>query len=308
MISIITGLFVATIRMSTPLILGSLGEVFVERTGVMNIAIEGIFLMGAWGGFVGTYLTGKLWIGFLFAIIVGVLFGLIYGFFTIKLKQHQIVTGVAINILTMGLGLFLYQLLFGIPILPLTVEPLKDISISFLSDIPVIGSILFGQNIITYLSLALVVFGYWILFRTHLGLIIRSTGENPEAVDVAGINVDQIRFFTLLGASALDGLAGAFYSIGFLGLFTNNIIGGRGWIAFAICFLGNWNPLGILIGSLIFGFAEGLSVVLLTSNFKLVPKEFLIAFPYILTIIATIIRRKFNVPAFLGKPYIKEHS
>jgi simple sugar transport system permease protein len=208
----------------------------------------------------------------------------------------------------MGLGLFLYQLLFGIPILPLTVEPLKDISISFLSDIPVIGSILFGQNIITYLSLVLVVVGYWILFRTHLGLIIRSTGENPEAVDVAGINVDQIRFFTLLGASALDGLAGAFYSIGFLGLFTNNIIGGRGWIAFAICFLGNWNPLGILIGSLIFGFAEGLSVVLLTSNFKLIPKEFLIAFPYILTIIATIVRRKFNVPAFLGKPYIKEHS
>jgi simple sugar transport system permease protein len=112
----------------------------------------------------------------------------------------------------------------------------------------------------------------------------------------------------VLGSSALDGLAGAFYSIGFLGFYTNNIIGGRGWIAFAICFLGNWNPLGILIGSLIFGLAEGLSVVLLSSNFKLIPNEFLIALPYILTIVATISRRQFNVPAFLGKPYVKERS
>ena len=154
----------------------------------------------------------------------------------------------------------------------------------------------------------LVAVGYWILFKTSLGLIIRSTGENPEAVDVAGINVERIRFITVLGSSALDGLAGAFYSIGFLGLYTNDIIGGRRWIAFAICFLGNWDPLGILIGSLIFGFAEGLSVVLLTSNFKLIPNEFLIAFPYILTIVATIARRQFNVPAFLGKPYIKERG
>ncbi len=308
MINIITGIFVATIRMSTPLMLGSLGEVFVERTGVMNIAIEGIFLMGAWGGFVGAYLTGKLWFGFLSAIVVGVLFGVIYGCFTIKLKQHQIVTGVAINILTLGLGIFLYQILFGIPILPLTVEPLKDISIPILSTIPIIGKAFFSQNIITYLALLLVVLGYWVLYKTPFGLIIRSTGENPAAVDAAGINVEQIRFLTLLWASALGGLAGAFYSIGFLGLFTNNIIGGRGWIAFAICFLGNWNPLGILIGSLIFGFAEGLSVVLLTSDFKLIPKEFLIALPYILTIVATIMRRQFNVPAFLGKPYIKERS
>jgi len=306
--NIITGLLVATIRMSTPLMLGALGEVFVERTGVMNIAIEGIFLMGAWGGFVGAYLTGKLWAGFLFAIGVGVLCGAIYGYFTIKLKQHQIVTGVAINILTLGLGLFLYQLLFGIPLLPLTVEPLKDISIPFLSNIPIIGSAFFSQNILTYLAMVLIILGYWVLFRTPLGLIIRSTGENPEAVDVAGINVERIRFLAVLGSSALDGLAGAFYSIGFLGLYTNNIIGGRGWIAFAICFLGNWNPLGVLIGSLIFGFAEGLSVVLLTSNFKLIPNEFLIAFPYILTIVATIARRQFNVPAFLGKPYIKERG
>jgi len=306
--NIITGLLVATIRMSTPLMLGALGEVFVERTGVMNIAIEGIFLMGAWGGFVGAYLTGKLWAGFLFAIGVGVFCGSVYGYFTIKLKQNQIVTGVAINILSLGLGLFLYQVLFGTPLLPLTVEPLKDISIPFLSNIPIIGSAFFSQNIITYLAVVLIILGYWILFRTPLGLIIRSTGENPEAVDVAGINVERIRFLTVLGSSALDGLAGAFYSIGFLGLYTNNIIGGRGWIAFAICFLGNWNPLGILIGSLTFGLAEGLSVVLSTSNFRLIPNEFLIALPYILTIVATISRRQFNVPAFLGKPYIKEHS
>ena len=303
---IIEGLLARSIQMSTPLIIGALAEVLVERTGVMNIAIEGIFLLGAWAGFVGTYFTGSHLIGLIAAIATGTLVGSCYGYITVYLKQHQIVTGTAINILAAGLALYFYRVLFGVPLLPLTVEPLARLNIPLLSSIPVIGEILFRQNVLTYLSIVLIFMMYWLLFKTKTGLVIRSTGANPEAVDAAGINVDSVRFKAVLCSSALCGLAGAFYSIGFLGLFTEDIIGGRGWIAFAICFLGNWNPIGAAIGGLIFGIADATSTVIQTSGFKLIPNEFVIAIPYILTIIATISRKEFRVPEYLGVPYIKE--
>ncbi len=303
---IIEGLLARSIQMSTPLIIGALAEVLVERTGVMNIAIEGIFLLGAWAGFVGTYFTGSHLIGLIAAIATGALVGSCYGYITVYLKQHQIVTGTAINILAAGLVLYFYRVLFGVPLLPLTVEPLARLNIPLLSSIPVIGEILFRQNVLTYLSIALIFMMYWLLFKTKTGLVIRSTGANPEAVDAAGINVDSVRFKAVLCSSALCGLAGAFYSIGFLGLFTEDIIGGRGWIAFAICFLGNWNPIGAAVGGLIFGIADATSTVIQTSGFKLIPNEFVIAIPYILTIIATISRKEFRVPEYLGVPYIKE--
>jgi simple sugar transport system permease protein len=274
----------------------------------MIIAIEGIFLLGAWGGFVGAYVTGSLFLGLLLAMFVGISVSSVYALMTVKLKQHQIVTGTAINIFAAGIGLYLYRVLFGVPLLPLTVDPLPKLAVPLLRRIPVIGEALFHQNILTYLALVIMPAGYWILFRTRLGLIIRSTGENPEAVDSAGLNVERVRFLTVIFAGAMDGLAGAFYSIGFLGLYTNDIIGGRGWIAFAICFLGNWNPMGALIGALVFGLADAAAIVIQTSGFKLVPNEFLIAIPYILTIVATIARRQFNVPAVLGVPYQKERK
>lgn len=303
---IIEGLLARTIQMSTPLIIGALAEVLVERTGVMNIAIEGIFLLGAWASFIGTYYTGSHLIGLVAAVAIGVFAGLCYGYVTVNLKQHQIVTGTAINILAVGLALYFYRVLFGVPLIPLTVEPLSMLNIPLLSGIPVIGEVLFRQNVLTYLAFALIFVLYWLLFKTKAGLVIRSTGANPEAVDAAGINVDSVRFKAVLCSSALCGLAGAFYSIGFLGLFTEDIIGGRGWIAFAICFLGNWNPIGAAIGGLIFGFADAVSIVIQTSGFKLIPNEFVIAIPYILTIIATISRKEFRVPEYLGIPYMKE--
>ncbi len=306
MTAIIVGLLSRAIQMSTPLIIGAMAEVLVERAGVMNIAIEGIFLLGAWAGFVGSYSTGSHLVGIAAALATGTLVGFCYGYITVKLKQHQIVTGTAINILAAGLALYLYQVLFGIPLLPLTVEPLASINIPILSSIPVFGEIFFKQNILTYFAFALIFIVFWVLFKTKVGLIIRSTGANPEAVDAAGINVDAVRFKAVLSSSALCGLAGAFYSIGFLGLFTGDIIGGRGWIAFAICFLGNWNPIGAAIGGLVFGLADAFSIVIQTWGFKAIPNEFIIAIPYILTIIATISRKEFRVPKYLGVPYIKE--
>lgn len=305
---ILTGLLARAVQTSTPLLLGSLGEVIAERTGMMNMAIEGIFLLGAWAGFTGAYLTSSLTVGFVCAVAVGVVTGAIYGWITVYLKQHQIVTGVALNILAAGLGIYFYRVLFGVPLLPLTVEPLKPLSIPFLSEIPLLGPALFRQNLLTYFAFGAMPAGWWILFRTRLGLVLRSTGANPEAVDAAGINVERVQFGAVLASSALNGLAGAFYSIGYLGLFSNDMIGGRGWIAFALCFLGNWNPFGALLGAMVFGIADASAITLQTSGFRLIPNEFLIALPYILTIVATLARKRFNVPAWLGMPYVKERK
>ncbi len=296
------------IMMGTPLLFGAIAEVIAERTGVMVTAIEGIFIVGAWAGFVGGYLSGSLAIGFLFAIIAGVIVASLYGWICIYLKQHQVVTGVAINILVLGLSAFLYRVIFGVPTIPLTVNPLAVIPIPLLSSIPVIGEVLFNQNILTYIIYIIAPLSYFMLYKTSLGLTIRSAGENPEAVDVAGINVYKVRFLAVLFAGAMGGIAGAFYSIGFLGLFTTNIIGGRGWIAFAICFLGNWNPKGAIIGTLAFGFAEALAIYMQAKGGNsFFPNELFIAIPYIMTIVLTISRKSFNIPTKLGIPYKKEN-
>jgi simple sugar transport system permease protein len=304
---IITNLLARALMMSTPLLYGSLAEVFAERSGMMVTAIEGIFLAGAWAGFVGAFLSGNLFVGIMVAMGAGLLVSLLYAVICVTLKQHQIVTGTAINILIMGVVSFLHRVVFGVPLVPLTVQPLPIIRIPVLSRIPVLGPVLFSQNILTYIMFILVPIGMFVLYRTSLGLTIRSTGENPEAVDVAGINVNRIRFSMVMLSGLMGGVAGAFYSIGYLGMFTTSIIGGRGWIAFAICFLGNWNPLGAFIGTLIFGLAEALAILMQSQSGSLLPNELFIALPYILTIVLTIARRNFNVPAKLGTAYRKEN-
>lgn len=294
------------LMMSTPLIYGSTAEVIAERSGMMVTAIEGIFLVGAWAGFVGTYISQNTLIGILFAILAGILTSVLYGIICIFLKQHQVVTGTAINILMIGICVYMQRVLFGVPTTPLKVTPLPMIKIPFLSQIPLIGEILFHQNILTYIVYVLVPFFYFLLYKTSWGLTIRSTGENPEAVDVAGLNVNIVRMATVILAGILGGIAGSFYSIGYLGMFTSGIIGGRGWIAFAICFLGNWNPKGALIGSLVFGITEAIAIYMQSVGSGYFPNELFIALPYILTVILTIARKNFNVPAKLGIPYLKE--
>ena len=303
----IINLLARALMMSTPLLYGSLSEVFAERTGMMVTAIEGIFLMGAWAGFVCAFLTQNLFLGLLAAMGAGILVSAVYGWITVTLKQHQIVTGTAINILVLGLCSFLQRVIFGVPLTPLTVQPLQIIKIPLISKIPVLGPVFFSQNILTYLMYLLVPFSFFVLYGTSLGLTLRSAGENPESVDVAGIHVNRVRFSTVLVSGAMGGLAGAFYSIGYLGMFTTSIIGGRGWIAFAICFLGNWNPIGAFVGTLVFGLAEAIAIYMQSSNGTFLPNELFISLPYILTIFLTVSRKSFNVPAKLGTPYNKEN-
>lgn len=297
------------LMMSTPLFFGSIAEVIAERSGMMVTAIEGIFLMGAWGGFVGTYITGNAFLGILTAILAGLAAAAVYGFVCIYLKQHQVVTGTAINVLAAGICTYLQRVLFGVPTTPLKINPLPELSIPLLSKVPVLGPILFQQNILTYIVYLLIPLSYLLLYRTSAGLTIRSTGENPEAVNVAGINVNTVRFMTVLLAGIMGGIAGSFYSVGYLGMFTTNIIGGRGWIAFAICFLGNWTPRGAVIGTVVFGLAEALAIYIQSiGGGSFFPNELFIALPYILTIVLTVSRRNFLVPAKLGVAYSKENA
>ena len=294
--------------MSTPLFLGALAEVYAERTGMMVCAIEGIFLIGAWGGFVGVYLTGSLVVGLLAAILCGMAMAALYGVVTVYMKQQQVVTGTALNILAAGICAFFQRVLFGVPTTPLQIQTLPKIAIPLLSKIPVLGPIFFQQNILTYLAYVLIPVAIFVLFKTSLGLTLRSTGENPEAVDVAGLNVNRIRFLTVLVAGAIGGLAGSFYTVGYLGMLTSGIIGGRGWIAFAICFLGNWNPKGVVFGTLAFGLADAVAIYIqAVSGNTIFPNELIIALPYILTIVLTIARSNLHVPAKLGVPYAKEN-
>ena len=222
---IFVNLITRAIFMSTPLVLGALGEVLAERTGMMVTAIEGIFLVGAWGGFIGAYLSGNLLIGFLLAMVCGLIVALLYGVTTIYMHQHQIVMGTAVAILVTGCCTFFYRVIFGIQTVPLKVSILKTIKIPLLSKIPIIGQAIFSQNLVT-----------------SLGLSMRSCGENPEAADAAGINVTRTRFLAVAIAGCLGGIAGAYYPLCNVGMYNAEIIGGRGWIAFGICFLGNWNP------------------------------------------------------------------
>lgn len=303
----IISLLSRALAMSTPLLFGSISEVIAERAGIMVTAIEGIFLIGAWGGFVGTYMTGSVSLGLITAMICGLIVAAIYGTICISMKQHQVVTGTALNILVAGFCTFFQRVLFGVPTTPLKIAPLKSLAIPLLSKIPVIGPIFFNQNILTYIVYFIIPIAYFLLYKTSIGLTVRSTGENPQAVDVAGINVNKVRFLVVLLAGIMGGIAGAYYSVGYLGMFTANIIGGRGWIAFAICFLGNWNPKGAAIGTVIFGLTEAVAIYMQTiGSGSFFPNELFIALPYILTIVLTVSRKNFNIPAQLGLPYSKE--
>lgn len=303
---IFVSLISRAVFMSTPLILGAVGEIIAERTGMMVTAVEGIFLAGAFGGFIGVYSTGNYLVGFLFAMICGLLVAMLYGLTTVYMNQHQIVMGTAIAILIAGFCKFFFRAIYGTPLTPLKIEPLRVLKIPILSEIPIIGPILFSQNIISYLSYIFIFVTGFILFKTSLGLTLRSCGENPEAADVAGINVRKVRFLAVCVAGCLGGIGGAYYCICNAGMYSSEIISGRGWIAFGICYLGNWKPVGSLIYGIAFGICDALGIYAKTTQIGFFPTEFFNALPYLLIIVLTVCRKKLNMPAKLGTNYIKE--
>jgi ABC-type uncharacterized transport system permease subunit len=297
------GLLAATLRVATPLIFGTLGELFSERAGVLNLGIEGTMFLGAFTGFTVAAKTGSLELGLLAAILAGLMSGWIMSLLTVYLGVNQHVAGLGMTLLWTGLSLFGFRLIFGESSVNPSIQPFGTVSL--FGEIPVLGSI-FNQHVLTYGALALIPLVWWILYRTRFGLNIRSVGENPEAADAAGLNVYRTRTQALAVAGALMAIAGAFLSLAQLGSFTFGIISGRGWVCIALIIFANWEAGRVLWGALLFGGMAALQLRLQTMGFKL-PYELFLALPYLVTILALILAgRNASAPASLLKAYRRE--
>ena len=307
-IAFISGLMGATMRMATPIIFATLGEILSERAGVLNLGIEGIMLMGAMTGFLVTFNSGSIWLGVLAAAGVGMLLGLLMAFLAVYLGLSQHVSGLGITLFATGLAMFVYRLHFGSPTVPPIIEPFKQISIPLLSKIPVIGPGLFTQYSLTYIAWLLIPILAILLYRTKVGLKIRTVGENPVVADTVGVNVLLTRTLCVVAGGALMGIGGAFLTLAHQNMFLIDVIGGRGWVAIAMVIFGNWDPFKGALGALIFGFLDGLQLRLQGVGVAVSFHLFLMI-PYLLTIVALIsVSRKATVPAGLLKPYRREEK
>jgi len=302
----LVNLVAATLRVATPLLLAATGETYAERAGVLNLGIEGTMFFGAFTGFFVADVTGSLWSGFLAAVLSGVLAGLLMAFLSVTLGVNQHVSGLGITLLLSGLSLFAFRLKYGGRAIPPSIEPFSQLSP--FAGVPILGP-LFEQYLLTYVTfLVIVPLAWWLLYRTSFGLQVRAVGENPEAADAAGVNVFRIRYVTLALGGGLMAAGGAFLSLFQLGAFTHGIISGRGWVVIALVIFGNWDPLKVMGGALIFGGTFALQLRLQAMGLQLpIPYETFLALPYIVTIVALVIAgRNASYPAALLKPYRRE--
>lgn len=297
------GLIAATLRVATPLIFGTLGELFAERAGVLNLGIEGTMFLGAFTGFAVASMTGSLWIGLLGAVIAGVISGLLMSLLSVRLGVNQHVSGLGITLLNTGISLYAFRLIFGESKIPPSIEPFPMIKILPESNI---FAPITNQYLLTFIGIAMIAVVWWLIGKTRFGLQIRAVGENPEAADAAGLNVYAIRTWALAIGGAFMAVGGAFLTLAQLGSFTFGIVAGRGWVCIALIIFANWHAVSVLWGALIFGGVQALQLRLQTLGFKL-PYELFLSLPYVVTIIAlTLAGRNASAPSALLKPYRRE--
>ena len=302
----LTGLLRGSVFLAVPLVFGALSGVLCERAGVINIAIEGQLLAGAFLSAVVASLTDSLWIGLIAAPIAGLLVGLILAIFAIRYIVDQIIVGVVLNVLVIGLTSFLYGRLLG-PNQDVWNEPgtFGRVKIPLLGDIPIIGPVFFDQSVVVYVMYAVVIVVQIALFRTRWGLRVRAVGEHPTAADTVGIQVNRTRFRNVLMGGAMAGLGGAFFTLGSVGAFGREMTAGQGFIALAAMIFGRWSPVGALFAALLFGFANNLQGVLGIIGTP-IPNEFMLMAPYLATIFAVAgLVGRVRAPAADGQPYIK---
>jgi simple sugar transport system permease protein len=307
-LAFISGLMGAMMRMATPIIFATLGEILAERSGVLNLGIEGIMLMGAMTGFLFTFVSGSIWLGVFAAACVGMILGLLMAFLSVQLGLSQHVSGLGITLFATGLAMFIYRLHFGSPTVPPIITPFKQITLPLLSKIPLIGPGLFTQYSLTYIAWLLVAVMSILLYKTKIGLKIRTVGENPVVADTVGVNVSLTRTLCLVVGGALMGVGGAFLTLAHQNMFLIDVIGGRGWVAIAMVIFGNWDPVKGTVGALIFGFLDGLQLRLQSVGL-VIPFHIFLMIPYLLTIVALVsVSRRAAVPAGLLKPYRREEK
>jgi simple sugar transport system permease protein len=306
MIDFMTSFLASDIRTATPILIAALGIVFSQKAGIVNIGVEGLMLIASLMGVIGSWLTGSVVIGVLFAISAGVLFSAIFAFFTITIKADQTVVGTALNIFAGGFTITLNRIIFGVNTSVPKVDVFDKIAIPVLSKVPVIGESFFNQSIPVYFAFLAVPLAWFVMQKTDIGLKIRAVGENPRACDTVGINVNRIRYGTVLYSGAMAGIAGAFVSMGQLSFFTEGMVAGRGFMALAAVVFGNYTPAGVMLAALVFGAGDALQYRLQAINTG-IPYQFLIILPYIITIVAVCgLIGKTRQPASSGVPYVKE--
>ena len=296
----------AAIRIASPLIFATLGELICERAGVLNLGIEGIMTAGAFAGWLTVYSGGDLWAGVAVAALTGAAFGLLHGLLTVPLGLSQHVVGIGITLLATSLSAFIYRLALPEVTTPPKIEPFQPLAVPFFSDIPVLGPALFNQTPLTYLAFVTVALTAWGLYRTPLGLAVRAAGENPAAVEAQGISVTAIRLGAVMTGSALMAVGGAFLTLSAFNSFFFGMVNGRGWICIALVVFGSWRPGKALLGAILFAAFDAYQVRLQQLSGGIVPYQLFLMMPYALSILALIlVARRATYPKALMIPYQK---
>ena len=301
--------FASAIRLATPYIFAALGETFAQRSGVLNLGVDGMMLMGAFAGFYAVYITQQsqavsepmsLLFGVFIALVVGGLMGLAMAFVSVTLKAKQGISGIGVYLFGLGLSELLFHQWVGTP---RTVNGFPHITFPVLTDIPIIGDIFFHHNLLVYVAFALVPISAYILNRTTFGLMIRAVGQNPEAADAMGVSVTRVRYATVTIGGMLAGLAGASLSIALINVFQQNLTAGQGFIAVALVYFGGWRPWAVAAGAMLFSFVNALQLQIKVIGLD-VPSEFAVMAPYVITIIALVFASKRQEqPTALTKSY-----
>jgi ABC-type uncharacterized transport system permease subunit len=301
-----TGLAAATLRFATPLAFAAVGGIFSERSGVVNIGLEGMMLAGAFFGIYVAAETGSWVAGIVGAMVAGGLLALIHAVFTISLRADQIVSGFAINFLALGLTGYLFRSIYGAEGTPADIPRIPALTLpGFIRDIPFVGPVFGNLSVMTWLLFALIVASWLLLFKTPIGLRIRSVGEHPRAADTVGISVFKVRYAAVILSGLLAALGGAYLSFGFGGSFNENMTSGRGYIALAAVIFGKWHPFGAFGACLLFGFASGLAQRL--QGEADISANLLSTLPYVLVLVALVgVIGRSRPPAAVGRPYVKQ--
>ncbi len=301
-----TTLWAAAIRIASPLIFATLGELICERAGVLNLGIEGIMVAGSFAGWMTVYAGGDLWLGVLVAAVVGALFGLLHGALVVPLGLSQHVTGIGITLLASSLTYFTYRLIFPTLTSPPRITPFQPLPIPGLSQIPFFGEALFSQTALTYLAFVAVAVVAYILYRTPIGLAVRMVGESPAAVEAQGIDVTWTRIGAVMCGSALMAVGGAFLTMSAVDAFYINMVNGRGWICIALVVFGSWRPGKALLGAILFAAFDAYQVRLQQLAGSFVPYQVFLMLPYVLSILALVVMsRRAGYPRALMVPYRK---
>ena len=302
-VTVLIGILASGVRLATPYLYAAIGETFGQRSGVLNLGVDGQMLLGAFAAFYIALTTGNLWLGLFVAMIVGAAMGLAMAYVTVNLQAQQGISGIGFYLFGLGMSDLLFQKMLG------TVETVKGfpkIFIPFLSDIPGVGEIFFSQNILVYGAYLLVPAAWFILNRTTLGLKIHAVGENPEAADSLGVNVAGIRYFTTVLGGTLSGVAGASLSIALLNVFQQNMTSGLGFIAVALVYFGGWRPWGVLGGALLFSMVNSLQLWIQVLGIP-IPSDIAVMMPYVLTILVLVASvSRVRGPSALTKPFERE--